>query len=155
MSRASEVYRRYLQSEHWVFLRAAAIERDGGKCVKCGSEEFLQVHHLVYRHPWESGVLEDVETVCRKHHRAAHGIRIKPYMLFRGDERFSRVLHRVDSLSLAVFQIGRHLSRREIRFLVLAWKAYPPTPGDSCMAFHVGQVFQRQELFLSYPKGDA
>jgi len=68
-----KAYREYLRSEHWKQLRLSAIERDGGKCVRCPSSDRLQVHHRVYRGRWEDGVLEDVESLCRKCHRLEHG----------------------------------------------------------------------------------
>ena len=67
-------YRAYLATEHWASLRLAALARDGGKCIRCGEEERLQVHHRVYRGRYEDSVLEDVETLCRKCHRLEHGI---------------------------------------------------------------------------------
>ena len=53
-----------------------AITRDGGKCVKCDSEDRLQVHHKLYRKRWEDGVLEDVETLCFRCHGAEHGFNV-------------------------------------------------------------------------------
>lgn len=73
MTDRQKKYRIYLQSEHWSNLRAEAIARDGGKCVRCGASDWVQVHHVNYRSPLTSCVLDDVETLCRKCHRLEHG----------------------------------------------------------------------------------
>lgn len=67
-------YREYLSGEHWESLRSRALERDAGACVICRSTEKVQVHHIRYREKWEDGQLEDVQTLCRKHHRLEHGL---------------------------------------------------------------------------------
>lgn len=81
-------YSKYLLTEHWKVLRLEAISRDGG-CVACGCQQDLQVHHLKYRWPWESCVLRDVETLCRKCHRKQHGL--------PGDfeEKYDSIYHRL------------------------------------------------------------
>jgi hypothetical protein len=58
----------------WERNRLAALERDGHRCVECGSPRFLHVHHRV---PWEPGqtdphALDNLVTLCAGHHRAAH-----------------------------------------------------------------------------------
>jgi hypothetical protein len=67
-------HRAYLITDHWKQLRSKAIERDGGKCLDCGGNEILQVHHLVYRERLEDGILEDVITLCKRCHRSRHGL---------------------------------------------------------------------------------
>lgn len=74
MSRRQKAYREYLRSEHWAGLRAEALARDREKCCRCGSVEWLQVHHLCYRGRYEDSLLKDLETVCRKCHRKEHGL---------------------------------------------------------------------------------
>lgn len=73
LSKRQKAYREYLKSEHWEALRESALVRDGRKCVLCSSTDRLQVHHKVYRGRLEEGLLEDLETLCRKHHRLEHG----------------------------------------------------------------------------------
>jgi hypothetical protein len=41
--------------------------------VICGSVTHLQVHHKVYRGNLEDALIDDLETLCRKHHRLTHG----------------------------------------------------------------------------------
>ena len=73
LSKRQKAYREYLQTDHWKALRAMAIQRDGAKCVDCGSDEFLQVHHKFYRTPFEASQPDDLETKCRTCHRIEHG----------------------------------------------------------------------------------
>lgn len=73
LTKKQRAYKAYLKSAHWKALRDLAIERDGGKCKQCGSSEFLQVHHLIYRETFEASVVGDLETRCRKCHRKEHG----------------------------------------------------------------------------------
>lgn len=150
MTRGQKAYRAYLKTEHWAALRQQAIDRDGTQCVQCGSSKNINVHHIRYRQTFWDTLLEDLKVLCRKCHAKEHGIRTVPWMIFRDDERFSRVIFRVDQLRHDVMD-GWVLRRREIRFLVLAWKAYPPEPKDTCMAFHVRNVFESYERML---KGD-
>jgi hypothetical protein len=72
-TRRQKAYREYLKTTHWKHLRKAAIERDGGHCVRCPSDDRLQVHHLIYRGKPEDTLLSDLETLCRKCHRLTHG----------------------------------------------------------------------------------
>ena len=58
ITRRQREYRVYLASEHWKALRDFTIERDGGKCVLCGSTERLQVHHRKWAS--DEGVLDEV-----------------------------------------------------------------------------------------------
>lgn len=67
-----EWYRQiYMLSDHWRELRGRAIQRDGGKCVRCHSTIGLQVHHLKYRSIFDVR-LEDLETLCAPCHRLEH-----------------------------------------------------------------------------------
>ena len=46
-----------------------ALKRAGKKCEKCGSDKYVQVHHIIprtnYRLRWD---LENAVCLCRKHH---------------------------------------------------------------------------------------
>ena len=65
--------RRLARQHRWDSVRAAALWRDGGKCVVCGDAAH-DAHHLLYgagmRQVHES--LETVASTCRAHHDAAH-----------------------------------------------------------------------------------
>lgn len=53
-------------------LKLRAKMRDGFKCVRCGSEEKLRVHHI---RNTKSHSLDDLETLCQTCHHAEHGYR--------------------------------------------------------------------------------
>jgi hypothetical protein len=67
-----ERHRIYLQSPEWHALRAEALERDGHCCRVCASREPLNVHHRRYPRPWEVDCLDNLTTLCRSCHQAAH-----------------------------------------------------------------------------------
>jgi len=64
-------------------LREKVKERDGGKCVSCGSTENLVVHHI-----WSKGEndLEDLTTLCASCHIRLHN-RISKHRKKRGRDR--------------------------------------------------------------------
>jgi len=68
-------------------------------------------------------------------------------MLHRGDEAFSAVIHRVDCLARMVCS-GRGLRVRDELFLREAEVRFPPTKKDSCMKFHIDQVWRLQGMYL-------
>lgn len=65
-------YSEFLQTPFWKALRLRAIKRDEGRCNRCGCNHHLQVHHRVYRTPWESTLIEDLETLCNRCHDREH-----------------------------------------------------------------------------------
>lgn len=65
----------YLKSEHWKKLRQACFDRDGHKCLDCGTTENLRAHHVQYRDSPYQTKLCDVETLCDKCHERAHQIK--------------------------------------------------------------------------------
>lgn len=69
-------YHGYLQSDHWMELRAIKLS-DAPKCEKCGCKRELQVHHKVYRDRFEDSRLGDLKTLCRDCHLKAHGLGVK------------------------------------------------------------------------------
>lgn len=67
-------YERYLASPHWQYVRDLVLKRDGYRCQRCRSRYRLQVHHRTYAHMGrEQFHLEDLQTLCRRHHNQAHG----------------------------------------------------------------------------------
>ena len=68
-------YRAYLQSVHWAQLRHAVLTRDGFRCVRCKSPHRVEPHHLFYRDRFEDSRPEDLVTLCRRHHKAEHGVK--------------------------------------------------------------------------------
>ena len=60
-------YRQYLKSARWRQKREARKSQDGYRCVRCGSDERLEVHHISYqRLGWEP--LSDLRTLCHECH---------------------------------------------------------------------------------------
>ena len=68
-------YSEFLESNYWKAVRKKVLERDGHKCVACHITYCLHVHHLSYKnHGFELKYLEDLTTLCKEHHKIAHGI---------------------------------------------------------------------------------
>lgn len=70
----NEEYEKYLRSEYWKQLRAKVIKRDC-KCLMCGKNAGLVVHHLSYSDISEYGKdngIEHLITLCRKCHNDVH-----------------------------------------------------------------------------------
>ena len=67
------LHHRQLDQRRWGLVRRAVFERDGYRCVVCGRAGRLEGHHLV---ALEDGgdpySLDNVETLCRDCHIAAH-----------------------------------------------------------------------------------
>lgn len=64
--------RRQLEkAESW--QREAVLDRDDGKCVRCGASGNLVVHHITPIEAGGSDELENMATLCRSCHDAAHG----------------------------------------------------------------------------------
>ena len=75
-----EEYKELLKSPEWLDKRDSIKNRDGNKCVKCGSKKQLEVHHTYYlsgKMPWEVPD-ECLITLCRVCHRKEHKDKIIP-----------------------------------------------------------------------------
>ena len=67
-------YREQLQYSEWNKKRAEIWQRDGHKCVRCGSRTMLHVHHKEYKSgifAWEYPNSE-LETLCNDCHSKEH-----------------------------------------------------------------------------------
>ena len=73
-------------------------------------------------------------------------------MVFRDDIRFSRFIHYTSYLIRRMGRMGPRglLKEREKRYLERALLEYPPEPKDTCMQFHVSQVFEMNERAKEY-----
>jgi 5-methylcytosine-specific restriction endonuclease McrA len=49
------------------------LERDQWRCQKCGSLEYLQIHHKIKRSQQGNDALENLVTLCVYCHLAEHG----------------------------------------------------------------------------------
>ena len=55
---------RYKRKNRKKELRRAVLKRDGKKCVKCGSEEFLQVDHIIPLSEGGADKPRNCQTLC-------------------------------------------------------------------------------------------
>ena len=81
-------YEMYLQSERFDEIRQAVFDRDGHKCVVCGSTENLRPHHLTYRNVYNEN-LDDLVTLCNRCHSIYHNVENrKKYIdeIYEGDD---------------------------------------------------------------------
>lgn len=53
--------------KYWQALREVILDRDHRRCVECGSEENLHIHHLTYKHKGYEQP-EELVTLCMKCH---------------------------------------------------------------------------------------
>jgi hypothetical protein len=56
----------------WSVIRNDVIERDGGKCVICGSKEILEVHHIRPIKSKGNNTMENLQTLCEDCHNMKH-----------------------------------------------------------------------------------
>jgi 5-methylcytosine-specific restriction endonuclease McrA len=63
---------RLLSDEEYKALCRQVLARDGYKCVYCGLRNNLHVHHIVYRSAGGPDTLENLVTLCHKHHEEVH-----------------------------------------------------------------------------------
>ena len=70
---------RFYNNKRWKEARQKALDRDGGECVVCGTEENLHVHHI---YPVSAGgprfELNNLVTLCRTHHMEYEGLYVRP-----------------------------------------------------------------------------
>lgn len=136
-----QAYRKFLKSAFWIELSARKKSLVGG-CEKCGRVDNLQSHHTSYPKDWYETTLGQLQVLCRRCHRRAHGlaeIRNIAILDYRDDGLFNRIIHRCHHL-INVLLSGRGLRPRDEAFLSQAEKAYPPTKKDRCIQFQVDLV---------------
>lgn len=75
MIKAKKAYQAFLNSDFWLKIRGQCLDRDGHTCAKCGATRKLQAHHHKYPADWYQTTLEHLTTLCRKCHRAEHGLK--------------------------------------------------------------------------------
>ena len=65
-----ENYKEFLKTEEWKHIAQMVKERDGQKCVICGSTENLNAHHIGY----DGDCLDenDIVTLCNRCHECLH-----------------------------------------------------------------------------------
>lgn len=53
-------------------IRETVLKRDGYKCIRCGSAEDLDIHHIVPKSQGGSDELSNLRTLCRQCHATEH-----------------------------------------------------------------------------------
>lgn len=66
-------YKQYLKSEHWKQTKEKAYIILGRKCNRCGSKNYLNIHHKHYQNIG-CELIEDLEVVCKSCHEKIHDI---------------------------------------------------------------------------------
>lgn len=67
------IYHEFLHSKYWKRVRKEILKRDHFKCRICGVKTTLEIHHASYKHHFaEHKHLEDLITLCSKHHLEWH-----------------------------------------------------------------------------------
>lgn len=77
---ARKDYLELLQRPEWRLRREIILKRDGSRCLNCGSENNLQVHHRQYHRDLRSGAFrlpwdykeKYLITLCFDCHQAGH-----------------------------------------------------------------------------------
>lgn len=63
----------YQTSDYWRRLRKARFEKDGYRCIKCGSAMYLCAHHTTYDNMGDfDKELDDLITLCATCHTKIH-----------------------------------------------------------------------------------
>lgn len=76
-------YKNYLDSPFWRDFRIKVLKQDDFRCVRCGSEINLDVHHLTYKRVGKEKI-HDCVTLCRTCHNTLHDKKAKEL----SDKRF-------------------------------------------------------------------
>lgn len=69
-------YQEYLHTEWWFRRRRRALRLAGWKCVRCGDDSQLEVHHLSYKNLWKERD-DDLEVLCSDCHYGKHAVIIE------------------------------------------------------------------------------
>ena len=108
-----ENYKEFLKTEEWKQISQMVKERDGNKCVICGSTENLNAHHIGY----DGDCLDenDIVTLCNRCHECLHdGIETMRDAVSDGVYKMLS-----DKLSDVVFDFyKRSFTKSEVRFEV-------------------------------------
>jgi hypothetical protein len=71
-------YQTYLNSRTWKDKKDLKYKTSPYRCVKCGINKGLEVHHTVYG-PWGLEDINDLVYYCRQHHDEYHSTIIKDW----------------------------------------------------------------------------
>lgn len=77
-------YREKLTDQRWIEKRNKVSDREGNRCMYCGKENSLEVHHTYYRYGWEPWEypLDSLMCLCSDCHkkRAKQEFRFRTFM---------------------------------------------------------------------------
>jgi len=71
MRTTQERYSEYLNSEHWIGLRARKIISVNGRCEVCQSSDRIEGHHIRYL-DWYNCTIDDLLALCHRCHALFH-----------------------------------------------------------------------------------
>lgn len=103
-------YAEYLESPHWLRLRAQKLDEIGRVCEQCDSGYRLEVHHQLYRRSWFDTALSDLRVLCSYCHKREHGL-IRPTESKRERDRFVRAFvepHKPIRYMRGMYETGQH-----------------------------------------------
>ena len=69
----SDECRKALRGSEYRKARELALIRDGYACTECGCADNLECHHITPLCKGGDNSLKNLQTLCRKHHKAKHG----------------------------------------------------------------------------------
>jgi len=75
---STRYFQEYIEPFWWTNARSVALKRAGGRCEECGSQDKIEVHHVVYLEPgdqrWNNpkNVQSNLLVLCRQHHEQTH-----------------------------------------------------------------------------------
>lgn len=90
LSRCPRTYKKYITSNFWGRRKNDWYQKFGRKCVVCGSSEFVNLHHIVYK---KFGEEKDEHLVCfcRNHHEKFHKLYGVKHSMVRETKEFINV----------------------------------------------------------------
>jgi len=65
----------YYKSDEWKIKRQFILNRDSHRCQQCGSNYWLEIHHLTYDRLYNEDNNSDLITLCKKCHKRADAVR--------------------------------------------------------------------------------
>lgn len=116
----TQSYTDYLHSNIWRQRRQAKLEQADNKCQYCGEKDYLQVHHLTYKHLGNEASNELV-VLCPAHHWVADEIRKtgNKELLAKIDKPFEKTKHKKAKYKMNAHELKlwRRKQKRERKLL--------------------------------------
>lgn len=75
-------YKKYILSQDWKKKRQQVFDLRGKECEQCGSEHYIQVHHLNYENLGKEK-MEDLQILCYQCHMSKHDEYFEKFILKR------------------------------------------------------------------------